>query len=115
MAAILTNTGAEVDLLLRKGAGFARTIVYKTNNVVVNITGYTFSAQVRTEDGVLAATFTCQVVNGAQGQFSIALTAVSIASLTIGGQYYWDLEVVANGATHELMRGRVSVIDESTK
>ena len=115
MAQTLTNTGAAVDLLLRKGAGFARTITYKTNNVVTNITGYTFAGQIRTASGSLAATLTCQVVNGPLGQFSIALTAAAIAGLTIGTTYYWDLEVTTGGLTYELMRGKVSVVDEVTQ
>lgn len=115
MAQTLTNTGAAVDLLLRKGAAFSRTITYKTNGVVTNITGYTFASQIRTANGSLAATFSCQVVNGPQGIFSIALTAAAIAGLTVGTTYYWDLEATQAGLTFELMSGKVTVVNEITQ
>ena len=111
----LTNTGAPVNLLLRKGSAFARTITFKTNNVVQNLTGYTFASQVRTQAGVLAATFSCNVTNAAQGLFTISLSALSIGSLTVGTVYVWDLECTANGMTFELMRGQVNVVDEVTQ
>jgi hypothetical protein len=115
MATTLTNTGAPVDLLLRKGSAFARTITYKTNGVVQDITGYTFAAQIRTQAGVLAASFTCAVTNGPQGLFTISLSALSIASLTVGVVYVWDLECTQGGLTFELMRGIVNVVNESTQ
>lgn len=111
----LTNTGAPVNLLLRKGSAFSRTITYKTNGVVQNITGYTFAAQIRTQAGVLAATFSCAIVNAALGQFSISLTALAIGGLTVGTTYVWDLECTQAGLTFELMRGTVSVVDEATQ
>ena len=115
MTQTLTNTGAPVDLLLRKGAAFARTLTYKTNGVVTDITGFTFASQIRNAAGTLVATFTCQVVNGPQGIFSIALTAASIASLTVGTVYYWDLECTQNNMTFELMSGKVTVVNEVTQ
>jgi hypothetical protein len=111
----LTNTGAPVNLLLRKGSAFGRTITYKTNGVVQNISGYTFASQIRTTSGVLAATFSCTIVNAAQGQFSISLAAPAIGGLTIGTTYVWDLECTQSGLTFELMRGTVTVVDEATQ
>jgi hypothetical protein len=116
MAAILlSNTGAEVNLLLRKGAAFGRTFTYKINGIVTNITGYTFAGQIRTAAGTLAATFTCTITNAAQGQFSIALTAAAINGLLVDTVYSWDLEVTHNSMTFELMRGIVTVVTESTQ
>lgn len=110
----LTNTGAQADLLLRKGSAFGRTMTYKTNNVVTNITGFTFASQIRTTTGTLAATFTCTIVNAANGLFSITLPAISIGTLTTGTTYVWDLECTQAGQTFELMRGIVNVVDETT-
>lgn len=111
---VLSNTGASVDLLLRKGAAFARTFTLKTNGVATDITGYSFAAQIRTQAGTLMGTFTCSIVNASQGTFSISLSAVSIAGLTVGTVYVWDLESTSPGGVMELMRGYVNVVAEVT-
>lgn len=111
----LTNTGARVDLLLRRGTPFGRTVTYKVNNAVQNITGYSFAAQVRTLTGTLAATFTCTIIDAPNGKFSFSLIATAINGLTIGTPYTWDLEATTGGMTFELMRGYVNVVDESTQ
>lgn len=111
---VLSNTGASVDLLLRKGAAFSRTFTLKTNGVATDITGYTFASQIRTQAGTLMATFSCTIVNAGQGTFSIALTAAAIAGLTVGTVYVWDLESTSPGGVMELMRGYVNVVPEVT-
>lgn len=111
---VLSNTGASVDLLLRKGAAFGRTFRFKTNYVVTDITGYSFASQIRTQAGSLVATFSCNIVNASQGTFSIALSAAAIAALTIGTTYVWDLEASNPDGTTELMRGNVEVVAETT-
>ena len=110
----LSNTGARVDLQLRKGAAFARTLTYKVNGATTNISGYTFAAQVRTVSGTLAATFTTAIVNAAAGTFSIALTSAETAALSTTAEYKWDLEVTISGVVSELLRGDVGVVDEVT-
>jgi hypothetical protein len=110
----LSNAGARVDLQIRKGGAFARTLTYKVNGAVQNISGYTFAAQVRTVSGTLAATFTCAIVSAAAGTFSIALTSAETAALVTTTEYKWDLEVTISGVVTELLRGDVSVVDEVT-
>ena len=110
----LSSSGARVDLELRKGAAFARTITYKTNGATQDITGYTFAGQIRAIDGTLAASLTVTVVNAAQGTFSIALSSATTAALTVGQVYNWDLEQTVSGVTSELLRGLVTVLSEVT-
>lgn len=110
MAQILTNTGAAVDLVLRQGAQFSKSIVHKTNGVVTNLAGYTFASQIRTAGGTLAATPTCTVVNAGSGIFSVTISAAAIAGLTVGTTYYWELESTNGGITNELASGQVSVL-----
>ena len=112
---ILSSSGARVDLELRQGAAFARTFTHKTNGVVTNITGYTFAGQIRTIDNVLAATFTITTVNASQGTFSVALSAASTSSLTVGEVYVWDLEQTVSSSTNELLRGYVTDLGEVTQ
>lgn len=111
----MTNAGAAVDLLLRRGAAFVRTITYKANGATTNITGYNFASQIRTVSGTLAATFTCTITNAASGVFQIALTGAETSALVAGTNYVWDLEVTIAGATSELLRGSVTVVDEVTQ
>ena len=111
----LSNAGARVDLELRRGGAFAKTLNYKTNGVATNISGYSFAAQIRSISGTLAASFTCSIVNAGAGTFSIALTDAQTAGLTSGTTYKWDLEVTISGTTSELLRGDVLVIDEVTQ
>lgn len=115
MSITLSNIGASCDLALRKGGSFVRTITYKTNGSTTDITGYTFASQIRTVDGVLAATMTCTITNAANGVFQIALNETQTRALTVGADYVWDLEVTISGATSELLRGTVCVVDEATK
>jgi len=111
---ILSNAGARVDLQIRKGGAFARSLTYIVNGAVQNISGYTFAAQVRTVSGTLAATFTCAIVSAAAGTFSIALTSAETAALVTTTEYKWDLEVTISGVVTELLRGDVTVVDEVT-
>lgn len=110
----LSSSGARVDLELRKGAAFARTITYKVNGATTNITGYTLAGQIRAIDGTLAASLTVTTVNAAEGTFSISLTSATTAGLTVGQVYNWDLEVTISGTTTELLRGLVTVLSEQT-
>lgn len=110
----LSNAGARVDLQIRRGGAFARTLTYKVNGGVTNITGYTFAAQIRTVSGTLAATFTTAIVNAGQGTFSVSLTSNQTAALSTTTEYKWDLEVTISGVVTELLRGDVSVVDEVT-
>jgi len=114
MSYVLSALGERLDLNLVQGDAFARTIEYKVNGSVVNITGYTFASQIRNEDGTLAATFTCVVVNGASGLFSIGLTGAQTAALEMGRPYVYDLKVTISGVTMQLLRGFVTVYDEAT-
>lgn len=115
MPTTFSNVGVPVDLIIRRGAAFVRTITYKANGATTDITGYTFAAQIRTVTGTLAATFTCSIVNAANGVFTIGLTGTETATLVAGTQYLWDLEVTIAGATSELLRGNVSVVGEVTQ
>jgi hypothetical protein len=110
----LSSSGARVDLELRKGAAFARTITYKVNGATTNISGYTFAGQIRAIDGTLAASLTVTVVNAAAGTVSISLSSATTAGMTVGQVYNWDFEVTISGTTTELLRGLVTVLSEQT-
>lgn len=114
MALVLSNLGARVDLQIKRGSAFARTITYKVNGVVTNISGYVFASQIRTTGGTLATSFTCTIVDAANGKFSISLTSADTSSLQTASGYKYDLEVTISGITTELFRGDIDVYDEVT-
>lgn len=114
MALVLSNEGARVDLRIKRGSAFARTITYKVNGVVTNINGYVFASQIRTTGGTLATSFTCTIVDAPNGKFAISLTSADTASLATSTAYKYDLEVTIAGVTSELLRGDVVVFDEVT-
>jgi hypothetical protein len=115
MALTLSSQGARVDLEIRKGATFARTITYKINNATTDITGYTFAAQIRTASGALAVALTCAITDAANGKFTISLTPVQTATLSTSDFYRWDLEVTIGSTISELMKGDVRIVDEVTQ
>lgn len=114
MSYVLSALGERLDLELVQGDAFARTLTYKVNGAVTNITGYIFASQIRDEDGTLAATLTCTIVNAAAGTFSIGLTGAQTAALETGRPYVYDLKVTISGVTMQLLRGFVTIFDEAT-
>lgn len=110
----LSNAGYRLDLEIVKGDSFAQTFTYKVNGVVTNISGYTFTSQIRTANGTLASSMTCVIANAAQGLFSVSLTDSQTSSLSPTTQYKWSLEVNISGTKSTLVRGDVMIIDETT-
>lgn len=115
MSITLSSLGSRCDLEIAKGAAFAKTITYKVNGTTANISGYTFTSQVRDTEDVLAATLTCTVTDASNGLFSISLTEAQTNALSLGRPYTWSLEVTVSGVTMELLRGYVCVFAEATK
>lgn len=109
------NIGARVDLEIVQGADFAKTITYKINGATTNITGYAFAAQLRTSTGVLAATFTCTILDAPNGIFSISIPKEATDLLSGANSYVWSLEQTYSSKVSELMRGTVYVYDEVTR
>lgn len=124
----IINKGKELDLVLRQGATFGPitcTLKDSTGNPV-NITGYTFAAQIRKTPSSRKATgcaAVCSVVNGAAGQFSFEFTAANTASLYAGEDensedslYFWDMELIQpDSKVMPLVYGKVRVFREVTK
>jgi hypothetical protein len=77
----------------------------------INITGRTYSAQIREKASSTAplATFSCSIVNAAQGIFACTLSATSSASLTAANAV-WDLQETNGVVVTTLLAGE-AVID----
>lgn len=117
MSLLVTNQGAAVDLIIRRGATFYKPVTFTTGAPPspVDITGRTYAAQIRrASDDVLVATFTCALVTPASGIMSFSLTAVQTAVLLLNVDYRWDMEETNGAAVNEIFSGRVGVTDEVT-
>ena len=112
----ISNRGALTGSAIVAGTDWAVTItLLDENRQPVNISGRTYSAQVRTADGTLAATAVCTIVNAAQGKVSVALTNAATSALIPGTEYRFSLVEVAGGLRSELIRSSVDVYESVTQ
>lgn len=127
MAIVTLGTyGAEINLKIRQGCTFRRTITYKVKDgAAIDITGATVRAKLRKTrlSSTVAATFTCTITNATAGQFEILLTDEQTAAITAGekpteltSRYQWDCEIEwPNGDVTPIAFGSVNVLTEVTK
>lgn len=101
-----------LNLRLYKGDDFARGMQFTdSDGNGIDITGWTFLAQVRETPGgdTVLATFTVTVTDAATGNLDIELAAADIDDLETGRLLAWDLQVTASGAVRTYVRGSVKV------
>lgn len=113
---------------LDQGSTFTRTFeVLDGDNAPINLTGYTFAAQVRRlprDTGTPVATFAC-ALGVATNEVTITLTNVQTTAIpTVGNaknplattRYYYDLEITSPAAVvTRLVEGYLDVSPEVTK
>lgn len=71
----------------------------KTTRAVVDISDYTFTAEARTTDGTLVATFTDTIIDGPGGRLN--LTLARAVTDTLPNSCKWDLEAVSATSEHQ--------------
>lgn len=123
------SIGTNLDLKLRQGATFGPVVgqLKNADETPINITGYTFRAQMRkSADDALSTglAFTCSVVDGPNGKFSIELSDEQTSTLDVDpismdaldSTYVWDLEMESPaGKVTALLYGKANVFREVTK
>ena len=85
-------------LYIDQGADFSTGItLYSDNGITpLNLTGYTFTSQMRKSyASSTATTFTVTAPNPLTGQIILSLTAVQTAALK-SGRYLYDIEMLSN-------------------
>lgn len=90
--ATFDDRGAYVTWSVRENCTWSRSFTAETNDVAVNIGGYTITAEVTASETSDAAvkTFTATITNAAAGQFRIAVAA---ADATLApGRYWWSMQ-----------------------
>jgi hypothetical protein len=103
---------AKYDLTLYQGATFDRTLEIKDSaSAAVDITGYTFAAQIRTSalSGTVAGTFAVAIANASAGRITWEMSSTNTA-LVPAQQCVYDLEMTkSNGDVVRLLEGFVDV------
>jgi stress response protein SCP2 len=109
-------TPATKNLKFMRGDTQQLNITINVNGTPVNLEGYTFRAQIRTErnSGSIAASFTCTIPNPANGQVLAFLSAANSALLP-DGVLFWDFEQTVGGVVTTLMTGKCTVLADVTR
>ncbi len=108
-------------LKIFQGADLDRTFTYKDENgALVNLTGFTARAQVRTSlegDQVLLDMTDANgriVLGGANGTIQLLVTAAITTALT-ARKGVWDLELIdGSGVVTRLLQGQATIFGEAT-
>lgn len=82
----------------------------------VDLTGDTFTSQIRynRDDTSIAASFTCAIIDAADGHVRLTLSATSSATLT-AGTGYWDLQRNNDGVVTTIVAGKCTILADVTR
>lgn len=111
------------NIFVEQGATFTRTLTWKINKNVVNLTGYTARLKVRTNSRntvptkILISSLTSSsgiTLGGTAGTIQLTISATQTAALA-PGKYSYDLELEsAGGEVTRLVKGKFTVDPEET-
>lgn len=114
------NSGAmpgNYDLSIYEGDVCKFTVTVKdSNNAVVNLTGYTAKAQLKTGyEDASPVNFVCTITTPTSGVVLVYLAPATTAALTPGSTYIWDFQLTEpSGDVRTYLAGDVTVIPEVT-
>lgn len=106
----------KANLIIDQGADFTTTVnVTDDDDNIINLTGYTGSAQIRKHyTSITYYSFTVSIA-AAYGEVTLGLTANTSNSMT-PGRYVYDCELIdGNGKTSRLIEGIVTLTPQVTK
>lgn len=97
---------AVYNITIDAQADFSRSFEVSESGVPIDISGYTFTAQIREHFHSTDATdFTTTITNAANGLFSISLTDTTTAGMAYGKQYYDIVMTDTTGNKTRLLQG----------
>ena len=109
---------ATYNITIDQGSDFSLDFVVKSNDVPVDLTGYSARAHLRPKKGsdTLTAQFTCTITDAVNGAIKIELPNATSSGVE-PGIYYYDLEIyTANDAiVNRLLQGKATLTPETTK
>ena len=110
----LALTPATLDLTVVQGDSFAESFTFSQSGSALNLSTYTFRAQVRAErtsSASLLATFTVGTGSASTGVVALSLSAATTAGL-VPGRYCWELEWTVGGTVRTVIGGAFVVVDQ---
>lgn len=106
----------EANVVITRGDTTTLIITITDSSGPVNITGRTYTSQVRqnADDPTAAATFTCTLTTPLSGVLTCVLTATQTAALE-PGNHVWDLQENASGTISTVLAGAFTVLADVTR
>ena len=107
---------AKYNIKLQKGVYYATTFNFKdAANASMNITNYTFKAEVRREaDGELEKAFTCTITDATNGVMKMAMSASDTNELPEDDLVYDLLAKDSANNIHQYVKGKITIDDTIT-
>ena len=108
---------AKQDLTITRGDTETVEVTITTDGTsAVDITGRTYSSQMRVTPDIsaISITGTCVVTDGPAGKLTATFSATNTAALD-PGFLYWDLQENASGVITTILSGTVTVLADVTR
>lgn len=104
------SSAAQYSITINQYADFSRSFVLKQDDVVVNLTDYSFAGSLKKHHSKTTdVDFTAEITNAGQGAFTISLTDVQTSTMD-PGEWHYDLVMTDdNGLKTRIMEGVADV------
>jgi len=104
-----------LNLVIPQGSDFKRELTLKIAGVAIDITGWSFAAELRAyHGGALLAPFVFTIIDAVNGRVDMTLTDVVTAALD-AGLWVWDMERTNTvSEVRRLLEGAAEVTPEVT-
>jgi hypothetical protein len=105
------------DISIYQGDTYVHELRLKNNaNAVINITSRTYSGQIRKKrnSDTIAATFSSEITNAANGVVVMSLTSANTANIA-AGSYVYDFQETNGSVVTTLITGVVTVVGEVSR
>lgn len=106
----------KANLVIDQGTDFSTTItVYDDDDTIINLTGYTASAQARKHYTSNTSYNFNVIVTGNTGEVTLTMSANTTANIA-SGRYVYDCEVVSNNnLVSRILEGIVTITPQVTR
>jgi hypothetical protein len=111
---------ASYNIFLQRDTDYAETLTFYSDECmssVIDLTGYTFRAEIKTSasESVASETFAIDTSQASSGKIILSLTDTELLAMA-SGDYYWDLRVTtAAGVVARWVGGTVKVSGTITR
>lgn len=113
----VSKAPGRLDFTVVQGDSFSDSVTFSQSGSALNLSTYSFRAQVRAERSAsssLLATFTVGTGSASTGVIALSLTAATTADLQ-PGRYWWELEWTVGSTVRTMLGGEFTVLDQVAK